>query len=125
MTLEQVVEHNMPNKNKRGTRTMFSRYDLHLRLQAIKLLASLTYSLKIPKGQSTPHPNSSHNLLLINIQHCVELSGCCGCWWHLKLLLESGNHHCHLLKLEVLLLNVVLEVYNRVSAIVHLHVGEV
>jgi hypothetical protein len=60
----------------------------------------------------------SHNLLLIDIRHCVGLSGCCWCGWHLKLLLESGDHHCPLLKLEVLLLDVVLEVYDRVCAVV-------
>jgi hypothetical protein len=43
---------------------------------------------------------------------------------HLKLLLEIGNHCCPLLKLEVLLLDVVLEVYDRVRALVqHLTSG--
>jgi hypothetical protein len=54
------------------------------------------------------------------------LSGCCrrrGCGRHLKpkhlkLLLEINNRHCPLLKLEVLLLDVVLEVYDRVRALV-------
>jgi hypothetical protein len=56
----------------------------------------------------------SHHLLLIDIRHCIELSRCCGCGWHLKMLLESGDRRCPLLKLEVLLLNVGLEVYDRV-----------
>jgi hypothetical protein len=38
---------------------------------------------------------------------------------HLNLLLKRGNHRCPLLKLEVLLLVGVLEVYDRVSALVH------
>jgi hypothetical protein len=42
----------------------------------------------------------------------------CGCGWHLKLLLEIGDRHCPLLKLKVLLLDVVLEVYDRVRALV-------
>jgi hypothetical protein len=41
-----------PIKNKRGMGTLFSCHGLHLRLQAIKLLASLTYPLKRTKGQS-------------------------------------------------------------------------
>jgi hypothetical protein len=121
MILEQVAEMNSPIKNKRGTRILFSHHELHLRLQAIKLLASLTYPLKIIKGQSTLHPNMSHHLLLVNIRHCVGLSGCYGhygCGWHLKLLLESGDHHCPVLDLEVLLLNLVLEVYDRVRVLV-------
>jgi hypothetical protein len=69
-----------------------------------------------------PHPDMSPNQHLIDIQHGVGLnSGCCGCRWNLKLkhlilLLKRGNHHCHLLKLEVLLLVGMLEVYDRVSA---------
>jgi hypothetical protein len=69
----------------------------------------------------------SHHLLLIDIWHYIELSGCCGCYgcgWHLKLkhlklLLESGDRHCPLLELEVMLLNMVLEVYDHVRALVH------
>jgi hypothetical protein len=65
----------------------------------------------------------SHHLLFINIRHCVRLSGCCGCVWHLKLkhlklLLESGDHRCPLLEVEVLWLNLVLEVYDRVYVVV-------
>jgi hypothetical protein len=62
----------------------------------------------------------SHHLLLVDFQHCVGLSGCCGCGWHLKLklLLESSDHRCSLLKLEVLLFDMVLEVYHRVRAVV-------
>jgi hypothetical protein len=125
MTFVQVAEHNLPTKNKRSTRTLFSRHRLHPRLQAIKLLASLTYPLKITKGQTIPHPDTSHNLHLINIQHSVTLnSGCCGCRWHLKLkhqnlLLKRGNHRCPLLKLEVLLLIGMLKVYDHVSALIH------
>jgi hypothetical protein len=37
----------------------------------------------------------------------------------LNLLLKRGNHHCPLLKLEVLLLIGVLEVYDSVSVLVH------
>jgi hypothetical protein len=72
-----------------------------------------------------PHPDTCPNLHLINIWHDVGLnSGCCGCKWHLKLkhlnlLLKRGNHHCPLLKLDVLLLIGMLEVYDRVSALVH------
>jgi hypothetical protein len=68
----------------------------------------------------------SHHLLLINIRLCVGLSGCCrrcGCGWHLKmkhlkLLLEISDLHCPLLKLKVLLLNVVLEVYDHMHALI-------
>jgi hypothetical protein len=43
---------------------------------------------------------------------------------HLKLLLEIGNRCCPLLELKVLLLDVVLEVYDRVRALVqHLASG--
>jgi hypothetical protein len=38
---------NPPIKNKMSTRTLFSRRGLHLRLQAIKLLASLNQSTQI------------------------------------------------------------------------------
>jgi hypothetical protein len=86
MTFVQVAEHNPPIKNKRSTRNLFSRHGLHLRLKAIKLLASLTYPLKRTKGQTIPHPDTSHNLRLIDIRHGVRLnSGCYGCRWHLKL----------------------------------------
>jgi hypothetical protein len=109
MTFVQVAEHNPPNKNKRGMRTLFSRHGSHPRLQATKLLVSLTYPLKITKGQTTPHPDMPHNLLLIEIQHSVRLSGCYGCGQclklqHLNLLLKGGNHYYPLLKLEVMLL---------------------
>jgi hypothetical protein len=63
----------------------------------------------------------SHHLLLVNIRLYVGLSGCCRhceCGWHLKLLLEIGDHRCPLLKLKVLLLNVVFEVYDRMRALV-------
>jgi hypothetical protein len=67
------------------------------------------------------------HLLLVNIRLCVGLSGCCrryGCRRHLKLLLEIGNHYDPLLELKVLLLDVVLEVYDRVRALVqHLACG--
>jgi hypothetical protein len=90
MTFVQVAEHNPPIKNKRGMRTLFSCHGLHLRLPGIKLLVSLTYPLKITKGQTTQHPETSQNLLLIDIRHNVRLSG-----WHLKLkrlnlLLKGG-----------------------------------
>jgi hypothetical protein len=43
---------------------------------------------------------------------------------HLKLLLEIGNHRCPLLEVKVLLLDVVLEVYDRVRALIqHLASG--
>jgi hypothetical protein len=43
---------------------------------------------------------------------------------HLKLLLKIGNCRCSLLELKVLLLDVVLEVYDRVRALVqHLASG--
>jgi hypothetical protein len=58
MTFVQVAGLNPPIKNKRGTRSLLSRLGLHLRLQAIKLLASLTYLLKRIKGQSLPHPTT-------------------------------------------------------------------
>jgi hypothetical protein len=71
-----------------------------------------------------------HNLLLFDIRHCIGLSRCCGFGWrleleHLELLLESGDHRCPLLKLEVLLLDGVLKVYNHVGVGVHLLMGEV
>jgi hypothetical protein len=69
--------------------------------------------------------NSSHNLCLIDIQQRVRLnSGCCRCWWHLKLthlnlLLKRGDHRHPPLKLKVLLLVGVLEVYNHVTVLIH------
>jgi hypothetical protein len=50
MTFVQVAEHNPPIKNKRGMRALFSHHGLHPRLQAIIILVSLTYPLKITKG---------------------------------------------------------------------------
>jgi hypothetical protein len=44
---------NLPIKNKMGTRTLLSRRGLHPRLQAIKLLASLTQSTQ---NFVSPHP---------------------------------------------------------------------
>jgi hypothetical protein len=44
---------------------------------------------------------------------------------HLELLLESGDHRCPLLKLEVLLLDGMLEMYNHMGAGVHLLTSEV
>jgi hypothetical protein len=127
MTFVQVAEHNPPIKKKRGTRTLFSRHGLHPRLQAIKLLVSLTYPLKITKGQTIPHPDTSQNLHLIDIRHNAELSESCrcyGCRWHLKLkhlnlLLKGGDHRYPLLKLEVLILVGVLEVYDHMGMLVH------
>jgi hypothetical protein len=55
-------------KNKRVTRILFSRHELNLRLQAIKVLASLTHPLKRTKGQSIPHPITHHDLLLVDIR---------------------------------------------------------
>jgi hypothetical protein len=75
MTFVQVAEQNPPIKNKRDTRTLLSHHGSHPMLQAIKLLVSLTYPLKITKGQTTLHPDMPHNLLLIDIQHSVGLSG--------------------------------------------------
>jgi hypothetical protein len=43
---------------QKGMRILFPRHGLHLRLQAIKLLTSLTYPLKRTKGQSIPHPTT-------------------------------------------------------------------
>jgi hypothetical protein len=86
MTFVQVAEHNPPIKDIRSTRTLFSCYRLHPRLQAIKLLASLSYPLKITKGHPLPHPDMSPNLHLVDIRHGIGLnSGCCGCKWHLEL----------------------------------------
>jgi hypothetical protein len=125
MTFVQVAEHNPPIKNKRNTRTLFSRHGIHSRLQAIKLLACLTYPLKIIKGQTIPHLDTSHNIHLIDVRHGIGLnSECCGCWWHMKqkhlnLLLKRGDHRCPLLKLEVLLLIGMLEVYDHVGALIH------
>jgi hypothetical protein len=69
----------------------------------------------------------SHHLLLVDIRLCIGLSRCyrrCRCGWHLKLLLKIGDHRCPLLELKVMLLNVVLEVYNRVRGLVqHLASG--
>jgi hypothetical protein len=42
---------------------------------------------------------------------------------HLKLLLKDGEHWYPFLELEVLLLIVMLKVYDRVGAIVHLHMS--
>jgi hypothetical protein len=92
-----------------------------LRLQATKVLASLSYPLKITKVSPPCLSNMSHHLLLINIRLCVGLSGCyrrCGCGWHQKQQLEIGDHRSTLLELKVLLLNVVLEVYDHVRALV-------
>jgi hypothetical protein len=115
----------MSIKNKRDTRTLFSRHGLHPRLQAIKLLASLTYPLKITKGRPNTGPIMSHDLLLVNIRHGIGLSGVCRCGWclklkHLERQLKGGDRHCPLLKLVVLLLHSILKVDDRVSASVHL-----
>jgi hypothetical protein len=67
-----------------------------------------------------------HHLLLVDIRLRIGLSGCCRrceCGWHLKLkhlklLLEISDHRCPLLELKVLLLDVVLEVYHRMRALV-------
>jgi hypothetical protein len=112
MTFVQVAEHNPPIKKKRGTRTLFSRQ---------------TYPLKITKGQTIPRPDTSQNLHLVDIRHNAELSESCrcyGCRWHLKLkhlnlLLKGGDHRYPLLKLEVLILVGVLEVYDHVGMLVH------
>jgi hypothetical protein len=101
---------------------LVSCHGLHLRLQATKLLASLTYPLKITKVSPPCLLNMSYHLLLINIRLCVGLSGCCmrcGCGRHLKLLLKIGDHRCPLLELEVLLLDMVLKVYDPVRALIH------
>jgi hypothetical protein len=72
-----------------------------------------------------PHLDMSPNLHLIGTRHGIGLnSGCCGCRWnlnlkHLNLLLKGGNHHCLLLKLKVMLLVGVLEVYDPVSVLDH------
>jgi hypothetical protein len=58
MTFLQVAEHNPPIKNKRGMGVLISRHGLHPRSQAIKLLVSLTYPLKITKGQPRSHPTT-------------------------------------------------------------------
>jgi hypothetical protein len=47
---------NLPIKNKMGTRTLFSRRGSHQRLQAIKLLASLTQSTQ---NFVSSHPTST------------------------------------------------------------------
>jgi hypothetical protein len=69
MTFVQVAEHNPPIKSKRSTGALFSCYGLHPRLQAIKLLASLTYPLKITKGHPLPNLDTPPNLHLIDIRH--------------------------------------------------------
>jgi hypothetical protein len=86
MTFAQVTKHNLSIKNERSTRDLFSRYGLHPRLQAIKVLASLTYQLKITKGHPLPHPDMSPNLHLVNVRQGIGLnSGCYQCRWHLEL----------------------------------------
>jgi hypothetical protein len=100
---------------------LFLRHGLHLRLHATKLFASLTYPLKITKVSLPYLSNMSLHLLIVDIRLCVRLSGCygcCGCGWHLKLLLEIDDRRCPLLELKVLLLDVVLEVYDRMRALV-------
>jgi hypothetical protein len=47
---------NLPIKNKMSTRTLFSYRGLHMRLQAIKLLASLTQSIQ---NFVSSHPTST------------------------------------------------------------------
>jgi hypothetical protein len=111
-------------KNRRGTRILFSHHGLHPRIQAIKLLPSLTYPLKTIKGQSNSCPTTHHDLLLIDIQHDVRLKGVCRCGWHqelqhLKLLLKGGNHCCPHLELEIPLLLSLLKVYDRKGALIH------
>jgi hypothetical protein len=67
-----------------------------------------------------------HDLLLVDIQH----SRVYGCGWcqkrqHLKLLLKGGDHCCHLLELEVLLLVGVLKVYDCMGVLVHLRMSSI
>jgi hypothetical protein len=94
MTFGQVAEIKLGyQKTKEVARTLFSHHGLHPRLQAIKLLASLTHPLKITNSKSIPHLDTSCNVLLVDIQHSVGLHGCCGCAWclnlqHLNLLLK-------------------------------------
>jgi hypothetical protein len=59
MTLEQVAEMKPAYKKQKGHRTLFSHHGLHLSLQATKLLASLTYPLKITKVSPPCLPNMS------------------------------------------------------------------
>jgi hypothetical protein len=56
MTLEQVAEMKPAYKKQKGHRTLFSHHGLHLSLQATKLLASLTYPLKITKSVHPAFP---------------------------------------------------------------------
>jgi hypothetical protein len=67
MTFVQVVEMKPTYQKQKGTATLFSCHGLHMRLQAIKLLANLTHPLKITNGQSTMYPTTHHNLLLVDI----------------------------------------------------------
>jgi hypothetical protein len=86
---------------------------------------SNTQGVTITKGQTIPHPDTSHNLCLVNIRHDVRLnSRCCERRWHLKLkhmnlLLKKGDRRCLLFNLKVLLLDGVLEVYDHVSVLIH------
>jgi hypothetical protein len=80
MTFVQVVEYNPPIKNKRGTRALLSRHRLHPRLEAIKLLVSLTYPLKITKGEplsqpTTPRPTPHRRLTHHRAQQWLQVRG--------------------------------------------------
>jgi hypothetical protein len=104
--------------------TLFSHHRLQSRLQAIKLLISLTYPLKTTKHQSISSPTTHHDLLLVDIQHDIGLSGVYRCeghlkLQHLKLLLNGGDHYNPLVELEILLLIGALKVHDRVGALIY------
>jgi hypothetical protein len=53
MTLEQVAEMKPAYQKQKGHKNLLLMPRVTFELQAIKLLASLTYAIKITKGQST------------------------------------------------------------------------
>jgi hypothetical protein len=117
---------NPPIKNKMGMRTLFSRRGLHPRLQAIKLLDSLTQSTpNFVSSHPTSTPPSHHQRLM-----CIDLLGvgrlrCCLHLMLQQLLLKVGDHLRPLLNLGILRLHVVLKVDDSVGVDIHLLTGDV
>jgi hypothetical protein len=71
MTFIQVAKMKPAYQKEKGHENLVLTPWATSELIDIKLLASLTYPLKIRNGQPTPHPITSHELLLIDIRHSI------------------------------------------------------
>jgi hypothetical protein len=126
MTLEQVAEMKPTYQKQKGHKNLLLTPRVTFEVTSYQATCQPNLSTQNNKSQSTVPSQHVRHLLLIDIRLRVGLSGCRRHMKlkHLKLLLEIGNRRCPLLKLKVLLLDVVLEVYDRVHALVqHLASG--